>query len=114
MPQPAQQQILANVVSLLRSAQQLLKAASQNTNDVGKLLQINLEYNHLDSCISQLLHAQALTDDAQFASAVSSLKQQATSLATEETHIQAIVSDVATAAKIVAYVGQAVTFIGGL
>ncbi len=110
----AQIQTLTNTIAILRSSETLLLQASRGTSDLATLLQINAEYSHIDSWISQLLHTQALNDDAQFSAAVSTLKQQADSLAADEAHIQTIVKDVASAAKIVGYISQAVTFLAAI
>lgn len=110
----AQIQTLTNTVSILRAAEALLLQASRATTDLPMLLQINAEYNNLDSWISQLLHTQAVDDDTQFSGAIASLKQQANLLSADEAHIQVIVKDVATAGKIVGYITQAVAFLGAL
>lgn len=110
----AQRQTLLNAVSLLRAAEQLLVQAGRDTSDPTTLMKITNEYNQLDSYLSQLLHAQAIADDAAFASATAALKQQASTLQTEEDDIKKIVADVGTAAQIVGYIAQALSFVATL
>lgn len=114
MANEAQKQTLLNAVSLIRSAEQLLLQASRASSDPATLTKISIEYNQLDSFLSQIIHAQAIADDASFTAAVGALKQQATVLETEEADIKKIVTDVGTAAQIVGYLAQAATFIATL
>jgi hypothetical protein len=111
MPTPQQTQELMNAVTSIRSAEQILVTASNSMTDQVQLLKLNIEYQHLDSYLSQLLHAQALSDDSQFSTATTALQSQADALAADETAIQNIVSDVGTAAKVVQYIAEAVGFI---
>lgn len=114
MANDAPKQTLLDTVGLLRSAEQLLLVASRATSDLGKLIKINMEYGQLDSFMSQLLHAQALADDADFARATAALKQQAAALQVEEADLAKVVADVGTAAKIAGYLAQAVSFLATL
>src|SRR5574340_84178 len=104
MPSDTQKQSLLDAVTKIRLAEQLLVQASRATSDSGKLTQISIEYNQLDSFLSQLLHAQAIADDADFAAAATSLKQQAATLQADENDIKKIVTDVKTAAQIAGYI----------
>ena len=109
-----QKQALFDVITQLRQAEQSLLEVSRTINDPAQLIQINTEYTHLDSWIFQLLHAQSTADDALFGSAISTLKQQASSLSANKDHIQKIVGDVAKAAKIVGYLEKAMGYIAKL
>jgi hypothetical protein len=114
MPTPDQGKSLLDAVSEIRSAQGLLREASYATSDVAVLIKINTTYTHLDSVITQMLHAQTVTDDVLFAGTVNALKQEASKLAAEEAQVRSIIADVNTAAKIVGYIGQAVGLLAGL
>jgi hypothetical protein len=107
-------QTLLKAVEPIRSAEQLLIQASRETANPATLTKISIEYNQLDSFLSQLLHAQAIADDAEFGNATAALKKQAAMLEADEEYIKKIVSDVATAAKIIGYIAQALTLIGKL
>lgn len=114
MPSPEKKQALLDAVTQLRSAELLLLDESRATSDVGRLIQINTEYTHLDSCMSQMLHAQALADDAEFNGATAALKTQAAALQLEQQDIRKIVANVENAARIVGYVGRAAQIIAAL
>ena len=114
MANNAQKQNLVNAVSLIRAAEQMFVEASRASTDANRSIQINTEYQHLDSLLSQLIQAQAIADDADFQSATAALKQQATALQAEQAQIQAIVNDVAIAAKIAGFLAQAASFLATL
>lgn len=114
MPSDAQNQALTQAVGALRAVEQQLLDASRQSNDPNQLMRLNLEYNHVDSWLSQVLHAQAESDDALFAQATASLKQSADALKAEAAAMQKVVGDVGTAAKIAGYLAQAATAIAGL
>jgi gamma-glutamyl phosphate reductase len=107
-------QILLTAVMSIRSAEQLLVQASRATSDPATLTKISIEYNQLDSFLSQLLRAQAISDDAEFNNATAALREQASILDAEEKDIKNIVNDVAIAAKIVGYITEAMTIIAKL
>jgi hypothetical protein len=104
-------QILLKSVEAIRSAEQLLLQESRATSDPATLTKISIEYNNLDSYLSQLLHAQAIADDTEFANAITALKGQSAALQADEDSIKKIVSDVNAAAKIVGYLAQALAYI---
>ena len=114
MSNDAQKQSLLDAIALLRLAEGLIVDASRDTDDPAVLIQLNTEFRYLDSFISQLLHAQAIADDATFASATTAISQQVSGLEAEEADIQKIVNDVSTAAKIVGYIAQAASILGRL
>lgn len=114
MSTTSQKQSLLEAVGNLRAAEQMLLTESRNTSDVAKLIQLNTEYSHLDSYLSQILHAQALTDDHEFDSATSALKAHADVLAADEAAIKKVVGDVATAGKVIGYITKAIQIIGTL
>lgn len=109
-----QKQALIDAVNQIRLAEQSLLEASRATSDIAKLIQINTEYSHLDSYLSQILHAQALTDETEFGNATAALKGQASALSADEDAIKKIVDDVAVAGKIFGYITQAIQIIGKL
>lgn len=112
MPIDAQKkQNLLDAVTNIRSAELSLKQASQTTADPGTLTKISIEFNHLDSFLSQILHIQAIADDKDFASATIALKQQAATLQADENNIKKIVNDVKVSAQIVGYIAQAIALI---
>jgi hypothetical protein len=114
MSTSSQKQALLDAVSQLRSAEQLLLQATRAMSDPAKLIQANTEYTHLDSCLSQMFHAQALADDATFDSAVTVLKQRSATLQADADAINAIIKDVAVGAKIIGYVTKAAQIIAAL
>ncbi len=114
MSTTSQKQSLINAVGQIRSAEQLLLQASRSMSDPAKLIQVNTEYTHLDSYLSQILHTQAITDDVEFDNATTALKAQASTLSADAPALQKIISDVATAEKIVGYISQAIQIIGTL
>lgn len=114
MPTPVQKQSLIDAVSQIRSAEQVLLEASRSMSDPVKLIQINTEYAHLDSYLSQMLHAQAISDDAEFGNAMASLKAQISALSVEADSLKKIVDDVAMAGKIVGYIVKAIEIVGKL
>jgi len=114
MADEAQKDTLLNTVASIRAAELLLLQASRASSDPVTLIKINTEYSHLDSLLSQLLHAQAIADDADFANAVTALKQQAAGLQVEEDDIKKIVANVAAAAEVAGYMAQAASLIATL
>ena len=114
MPTPEQKQALLDAISQIRLAEQVLVEQSRAETDTARLIKINTEYTHLDSYLSQLVHAQALADDAEFTAATTALKMQATALSAEQADISKVVGDVAKAAKIVGYLVKAVSLIAKL
>ena len=114
MSTASQKQNLIAAVMQIRAAEQLLLDVSRSSSNTAQLIRINTEYTHLDSYLSQILHAQALTDDAEFASATTMLKGQASVLEVDQKAIDKVVGDVATAGKIVGYIAQAVQIIAKL
>jgi hypothetical protein len=111
VPNPTQKQGLLDAVNQIRSAEQLLLQASRVTSDPATLIQINTEYAHMDSFLSQMLHAQALADDAEFSRAVTALKGQISTLSADEASMKKIIDDIATAGKVVAYIVKAIEII---
>jgi hypothetical protein len=114
MSTDAQKQSLLNAVSLIRASEQLLMQASRNSTDVNTSIKINTEFQHLDSILSQLLHAQAIADDADFVNATVALKQQSSALQTEEAQILKVVTDVGIAAQIAGFLTQAASFVAAV
>lgn len=109
---PTQQQNISGAVQAIRSAENVLTAQINSATDTLTAIKLTNAYNHLDSCLSQLLHAQNVTDDATFASAMAAIKSQESGLQSDERALKDLISDVDTAAKVVGYIGQALSFIG--
>ena len=107
MTQSDKKQNLTEIVSLLRSAESIILQTSRETVDVATLIQLNTEYSALDSYLSQVLHALAISDDSLFESASSALKQQASVLQQNEDDINKIVKNIELAAKIAGTLAQA-------
>lgn len=114
MPTKFQQTNIADAITAIRSAQNLLQEQINMTTDVLQCIKLNNQYNGLDSCLSQLLHAQNATDDGVFASTVMTLKSQTAGLQKDEATINRIISDVGAAGKLVDYISKALTCIAGL
>jgi hypothetical protein len=111
---PKKKQSLLDAVAALRQAEMALKDASSSIEDDTLLLKITLEYNHLDSVLQQMVQAQAISDDSDFAAATASLKAQSDTLQADEDLIKKIVGDVDLAARIVGCIAQAITTIARL
>ncbi len=107
----AQRQTLADSIDSIRSAELLLKQESRATSDPTISQNLSEAYNLLDALLSQLLNAQAISDDAEFSKAIPALKQQAAMLKAKEDEIKKLVSRVGTAAQIAGYVAQALALI---
>jgi len=114
MPTEKQKQALVDANTQIRSAEQLLKQASDAASDPGILAKIGKEYNRLDCFLYQLSHAQTIDDDDDFTSATTALKQQAATLQADQAAIEKIVGDVKTAADISGYIADALKNIAKL
>ena len=114
MPTLDQQKNTADAIAAIRTAENLLTQQIRGANDALTAIKLANEYNNLDSCLSQLLHAQNAADDTCFANATAALKSQASGLQADEATIKTIVGDVQTAASIISYITQALAFIAKL
>jgi len=114
MANDVQKQAIAKAADQIRAAMQLVYQSHQATSDTTTLLKINLEYMQLNTFLNQLSDAQNAADDADFTSATSTLKQQATGLQGQEENIAKVISDVGKAAKVAEYISQALAFIATL
>jgi ABC-type phosphate transport system auxiliary subunit len=114
MPTPAQQTAIAQAITSIRSAENLLTDQIQTSSDTLKAIKLTHEYNNLDSYLSELLHAQNAADDASFAVATQALQTRTDGLQADEAKIKKIVADVATAGKVVGYITDALAFIAKL
>jgi hypothetical protein len=103
--------ILIHQLSLLMSE---LLNAGRNTADPAKLSQINNEMLSVQTIMNQAAQAQAAANDAVFGQVTQSLKTQAGMLSGLEAQVTSIVADVASAGRIVGYIGQAISLIGQL
>ncbi|HVA14060.1 MAG TPA: hypothetical protein VNF99_12470 [Stellaceae bacterium] len=114
MPTPDQQSNTANAILAIRNAQNLLQQQINASSNTLTAIKLTNEYNSLDSSLSQLLHAQNIADDAIFSKMIETLKSQTGGLQADEAAIKGIISDVGTAAKVVGYITQALSFIAKL
>jgi ABC-type transporter Mla subunit MlaD len=81
-------------------------------SSIEDLIKINTEYTHLDSFLSQILHAVGVADDAQFKQATGALKAQVGTLTADIESINKVIKNVATAGKIAGFLAKAVQLIG--
>jgi hypothetical protein len=114
MADDASKQTLYDAVTALRSAEQLLLDASRSMTDPAQLIQLNLEYTHLDSYLSQILHTLAITDEDDFTRSSAALKTQSATLATDIQQIQKVIKNAATADKVIGLITQATASIAKL
>jgi hypothetical protein len=111
VPTPAQQACVADAIGAIRDAENLLTAEIQAADDTLTAIKLTHEYNNLDSYLSELLHAQNVTDDSTFANATQALQGRVDGLQADENTIKQIVSDVATAGKIIDCITRALALI---
>ena len=114
MSTDATKKTLLEAAVAIRAAQQIVLQASREASDALAAIRLNTEYQHLDSMLQQVLRTQAIDDDDDFEAAASVLKQQSSSLEAEKGHIDTIVKDVETAAKVSGYIVQAATLLAGI
>jgi negative regulator of replication initiation len=114
MPTIIQRTAVASAIDAIRTAENLLTDQIQASNDTLTAIKLTHEYNNLDSYLSELLHAQNAADDATFAKATETLKTRSGGLQADEAAIKKIIADVATAAKVIAYITKALGFIAKL
>ena len=107
-------QALLDAVAALRTAEQLLLESSRTMSDPAELIQLNLEYSHIDSYLTQVIQALAATDDDDFDRTSGSLKTQATTLAADAQAIAKVVKNAQTAGKIVGCIAQAAAAVSKL
>jgi hypothetical protein len=107
MKQASARQYLNDIVANIRAAELLLVQASRQTSDLELLIKLHIEYSALDSYLSQVLHALALSDDAFFKTATDALKQQCGVLQQEAEDIGVTVPDFDLASEIARYLAQA-------
>ncbi len=111
MPSQTQKTNIANAIQSIRNAQNLLQPLINAAPTVSIAIKLTNEYNSLDTCLSQLLHAKNSADDGVFSSAAGVLKSQAGGLQMDEKAIKAIISDVAIADQVVGHIGEAIRYI---
>ena len=99
------------IVTELTSLQGQLLDLSRSMADATALIQLHTEYLAVQTVLNQAAHAQLAADDAVFAQATSTLKDQAKLLDGMENQIKGIVKDVALAGKIVGAVTQVIALI---
>ena len=114
MPTSSQQTNISDAITSIRSAENILTQQIRVEEDTLTAIKLTNEFTNLESILSQLLHAQNSADDASFAAATASLKTGADVLQADEAIIKKIIGDVATAAKLIGYITQALTFIAKL
>ena len=114
MPTQDQKSCIASAVLAIRNAQNLIHQQINASSDVQVSIKLQNQYSGLDSCLSQLLHAQNVADDAIFSGAIAVLKSQTAGLQKDDVTIKKIIADVATADKVLGYISQALGFIAKL
>ena len=102
------------VIGILSQIQADLITAGRETADPAKLIQINNEYMAVQSCMDKAAQAQAAANDELFKQAADAFKSQAKILEGMEEQIKKIISNVALAGRIVGYIVQILTLVGGL
>jgi hypothetical protein len=107
----AQQQNILNAVQAIQSAENVLTNQVNAATDPLSAIKLTHAYQHLDSCLSQLLQLQNLTDDAAFAASVATIKGQTSALQSDEKTIKGLVGDVDVATEVIGYIGKALNFI---
>jgi len=108
---PAQQQGISNAVQAIRNAENVLTNQINMATDPLSAIKLTHAYQHLDSCLSQLLHLQNVTDDGTFAASLATIKAQTSGLQLDEKTVKDLVGDIGAATKVIGYIGQALTFI---
>jgi hypothetical protein len=108
------QQNISSAVQEMRNAENALTIQINAAPDALSAIKLNHAYQHIDSCLSQLLQLQNVQDDATFKSSVTTLKAQTTALTADENSIKGLIADINEADKVVGYIGQALTFIAAL
>src|SRR3984957_12025612 len=106
MPTLSQHTAINAPVDAIRNAEDLLTDQVRSSTDTLTAIKLTNEYNNLDSYLSELLQAQNAADDATFANATEAIQSRTSGLEADEEAIKAIISDVATAAKVIGYIGQ--------
>ena len=105
--------ILRNVEKTIRFAEEYLNKAADVSYDhnpeVAK--RINLSRQTFDAFLTQLMQAQAITDEAAFAKAADALKMQVPALQTMSDQLKSIASNGVTAPWVSGAMEQIVTFI---
>jgi hypothetical protein len=114
MPDSQTSDHLTAAIANLRSAETCLDEVITRTGDPEILKELNTEYGMLTGLVAGLVQAQTLSDNGAFTTATAALNTKAADLKAQEAHIKKIITDVATAAKVVGYIAQAVTFVEAL
>jgi hypothetical protein len=114
MPTSDQKVALAGAIDAIRNAQVALMQQVRKATSTLLAIKLSNEYDHLDSCLSELLHAQNAADDASFQAATTSIQSRSDSLKADEDTIKSIIKDITIAGTVIKYVGQALAFIAKL
>ena len=114
MPTLSQQTAINAAVDAIRNAEDVLTDQIRCSTDALTAIKLTNEYNNLDSYLSELLHAQNAADDATFANATKALQSRLSGLEADEKAIETIIADVATAAKVIGYIADALKLIAKL
>jgi hypothetical protein len=114
MPTLSQQTAVASAIDAIRAAENVLTDQIQASNDTLTAIKLTHEYNNLDSYLSELLHAQNAADDSTFSNATDALKSRTNGLQADEAAIKKIITDVATAGKVIGSITQALALIAKL
>ena len=111
MPTPDQRSDIKDAILAIRDAQHLLTQEINVTSDLMTGIRLNHEYQNLDSCVSQLLHAQNVADDTIFSQMLAAITPQTKRLQADENTIKGLISNVATADEVVGCITKALSFI---
>jgi hypothetical protein len=114
MPTLSQQTTLNGAIDNIRSAEDILTNQIRSSTDALTAIKLTNEYNNLDSYLSELLHAQNAADDTSFSNATTALQSRLSGLEADQKSIKAIINDVATAGKVIGYIGDALKLIAKL
>lgn len=114
MPTDEKREHIASTIAQLRAAEQCLEDTIAHTGDETELQKLAAQCRAVNELIDSLVRAQLIADDAAFIQVTKDLKTQAADLKAQEGRLRALIHDVDTAAKVVGYITQALTFITAL
>ena len=113
-PSPNVADLLAQIAQLLAEAIQALNDAVQKTGDPDQIDALNDAVDTLTPLRNEVVHAETAADDAALQAATTAIKAQAGELDGISKKFQTILSDIATAGKIVGILTQAGALIAQL
>lgn len=114
MADKARKEALQKAISDVESARKLVKKAGRESTDPEAAMKLADEHAELDAFLSQLQHALALANDAEFTQVTAALKKEAALLQARADHLKKIIKDVGTAGKVVGFIAQAASAVAKL